>query len=73
VVFAVETGDVVIEIPLGQVISHFPVVGAVANPQASMARTMASARRAVSGRPCGSNARWETLALMKSMAEAFRA
>ena len=58
-------------ISAGQTASHSYVFVQFPKPSASIALTMFTTRLVRSGEPWGKSARWETLAAVKSMAEAF--
>ena len=61
----------VIGISFGHTASHSPSFEQLPNPSASWRSTIATARRSRSTWPCGSSARWLTLADVKSAADAF--
>src|SRR5689334_2289476 len=61
----------VIGISFGHTASHSPSFEQLPKPSASWRWTIAITRAVRSGCPCGSNARWLTLAEVKSAADAF--
>ena len=58
-------------ISAGQTASHSYVLVRFPKPSASIARTILTTRLVRSGSPCGNNARCETFAAVKSIADAF--
>src|SRR5215510_1662945 len=61
----------VIGISFGQTASHSPSLEQLPNPSASWRSTILTTRAYRSTAPCGSSARWLTLAEVKRAAEAF--
>ena len=59
------------ETSLGHAFSHTRWLVQLPKPQLSISLSMDNTRRVASGLPWGSNARWDTLALTNSMADAF--